>query len=1403
MTTAAEGAKQQQKARIEDVLALSPLQGGLFSLAKLAGDEADMYTVQLVVDIEGPLDAGLLRRSAQAVLDRHPNLRASFWDRDLPKPVQIIPSFAELPWQELDIAAEDLDAAVAEDRVRRFDLERGPALRFLLFTLPDGTRRMVFTVHHILMDGWAMAIFYRELLAVYAAGGDTGGLPPARPYRDYIGWLEARDHAEALAVWREHLAGASPLLLCEPAEASSEALAPQKHTAALDEDETARLVEWARAQGMTLSTITQYAWAVLLSRLSDRSDVVFGVVVAGRPASLSGVESMVGLFINTTPSRVRIDPSASVREQCAQLQRDASRLRDVDYLSLSETQRASGHGTLFDTLFVYENAPIGDATQAALLPGGVRLRPLGLETLTHYPLTVVPLLFQNRLEVTIEALPGVLPAPASLLGERLLSIVRQMPACFDGSPDDLDALLPGECEQILAASVAPGLPARSAPDQEQASVAEMLWAHAAQTPDAVALSWSGGSLTYRELTDRAALLAARLAERGVGPETVVALSLRRSPEFVVALFGVLAAGAAYVPLDPALPEARRESILRQAAPALVLAEGDPVFEAVGAPLAAPVRVHPDQAAYVIFTSGSTGEPKGVVGTHRALASYVRDHWERMLRPAQERLGRPLKIAHAWSFSFDASWQPLAGLVGGHANHLFDEEEMRDAQRLADGIARHGLDMIDTSPSMLAQLDLPQLSVLALGGEALSPAQWARLSALPTTEAHNCYGPTETTVETLVAAVAEHAVPAIGHPTAGMAAYVLDSGLRLVPDGVVGELYVSGAQLTRGYAANPARTAERYVADPFVHGRRMYRTGDLARRLPSGAVQCLGRADEQVKIRGHRIELGEVEAALLALPQVRAAAVAAVARPNGDGVGSSSGGGLVLAACVVPKEGAFEDLPASQGQTSMTPAAARLRAALAERLPGYMIPARLVVRDQLPLTANGKLDASVFADMAEAEGEEPSTPTECLIAGLLAEQLGVRSVAVDQDFFDLGVDSITAIALVGKARRGGVRITPRMIMRAGTVRALAAEAESAVAAAASADPLEPAPLLPVGRWLVELGGFRRFGQWHTIRLPEQIGVEQLRTLLQLLVDSHPMLRSRLDGELLSPAPVGSVRAEDFLHVGHDPTREARAALERLDPESGRMVQAVWLPDDGRLILVVHSLVVDPVSWQIILGELAQWWTELERGESPGPVAEVTSYAQWSQEVAKSRADHKQTEGLQRYEAPLGNRRLRQGQDTMAGVRFTVQRPETMVSNEQLLEALHRTLAKWRGPVAVAVESHGRPDEPWDTSSTVGLFASISPLEPATQVLFNYLGRIVVAGAQERPWQVVVNWDIADDLNTPEPDLPIRHELALLAATVEDGDGPRLVCTWRWHKDIFTEEQIAELQEIWDESLRSQA
>ena len=509
--------------------------------------------------------------------------------------------------------------------------------------------------------------------------------------------------------------------------------------------------------------------------------------------------------------------------------------------------------------------------------------------------------------------------------------------------------------------------------------------------------------TYAELHAEASRLAGELARRDIGPETVVALVFPRSSRSIVAILGVLGAGAAYLPVDITLPAARVESILQQANPALAITEADHAELAGGLPAlvlddpavakrisrlpatAPTVRRHPEHSAYVIFTSGSTGEPKGVVGTNAAILAYLADHRDRVYRAASARLGRPLRIAHAWSLSFDASWQPMIGLLDGHALHLFDAEEMRDADRLVQGMARQQIDMIDTTPSMLVQLraagllDRP-LEVLALGGEAIDTALWEQLRAL-TPAVFNCYGPTEVTVEAVVAPVKRYETPTIGTANSGTLGYVLDSTLRTVPTGVVGELYLSGAQVTRGYVGRSALTARRFVADPLRPGQRMYRTGDLVRRLPHGGYAYLGRADTQVKIRGYRVEIGEIEAALRGQADVHDAAVAFVRRPTG----------ATLVGFVVWQQDADGD-------------AVRLRAGLAERLPLYMVPARIVVLTRLPVNANGKLDGHALDRLASealsrisADGaDSASTETERRLCEACQEQFNGVAPHIDDD-----------------------------------------------------------------------------------------------------------------------------------------------------------------------------------------------------------------------------------------------------------------------------------------------------------------------------------------------------------------------------------------------------------------------
>lgn len=1453
--------RTEPAAAIEDVMALSPLQQGLYSLAQLSvGDDTDggdggedPYVIAMAADITGDLDADLLRQCAATLLSRHPNLRASFL-RAQSKPVQVVPNRVDVPWRRITAAADEVDALEADERRRPFNLAKGPAIRFVLIEVPGSHHRFVVVAHHIIIDGWSLPLFVGELISLYRAGGDQAVLPPPpRPYRDYIGWLAGRDQETSRRLWREHLADLDGPTLVTPALASGEPPTgePRRTELSLDSDATRRLAQAARSRGVTVNTLVQMAWAVLLSAFTDRSDVVFGVTVSGRPGELAGVETMVGLFINTVPLRVRLDPTARVGAQCVALQREAAKLRDHGYLPHNELRSLGGIGELFDTLLVYENFPPGGLVGGGdFVANGATFRPAALESVSHFPVTIAAHMFDDELTVLVEVVDGALGqmSPESL-GRRVLTTAERLIADWDRPLRDVSVLLDGEA-RIPAAGAAPA-PAH-------------LGVHTAFTEAASArlgspaLSWSGGELTYRQLDEAADRLAATLVSNGVRTETPVAIRLSRGPRYVVAMLAVLKAGGVIVPLDPGMPAERITDILDQCGATVVV--DDDMFAAAADEAVEdfrPVQALPGQAAYMVFTSGTTGRPKGVVGTHQALLAYAEDHARNVLRPAAARLRHPLRVAHAWSFTFDAAWQPLAALLDGHAVHIVDDGIQRDAEALVETIGRYGIDLIDTTPSMFAQLHAVgllttvPLGVLALGGEAVGIPAWNLIRdecARTGMAAYNCYGPTETTVEAVVAAIAEHDQPTIGRPTSPSRAYVLDSWLRPVPDGVPGELYLSGGQLTRGYLGRFGETASRFVADPFATGERMYRTGDVVRRRPDGALEFLGRSDAQVKIRGFRVEPAEVAAVLHTHPAVRHAHVAARRGRWGPQ--------LVVFVTAEP-----------------APAVSELRALVSKRLPRYMVPHSIVVVDQMPLTAHGKVDEAALNAIAVADGPSaaPATETEKALAGLLGELLDGgdgATVDVTADFLALGLDSIVALSVVQAARRRGIPLRARLMLECATVRELAAaiDNESAVAEHDD-DPGGPTPVLPNAHWLYEHGDPRRLAQTEAIRLPDGITGEHLEQILRTAVDGHPVLRSRLDRQAMTlveheaRVSLTEVRVDDDTDAAlvEAVAEHARRSVEGLDPQHGSMLAAVWLrPPDGPgvLLLTAHVLAVDPASWRILLAELDAAWHTLASGREPAPTREHTSYRRWSS-LLTDRAHTLDTVDfwaaqLDGDDPPLGARRLRPHTDRVGDVVVSMAVTDTHVTSRLLnaseptphllAQAAAHTVSRWRRhrgqdtpPPLLALETHGRADnvvDTADTSDTVGLLTAIYPLRvrtardvaeipgdgvdygllrylrpdtaqrlgalPEPQVLLNFLGRVHAGfdGGALRPDRAL----LAEVSPLPEPRLAVRHELTVLAAVLGDGDAPVLGTQWRTLPDILTAGDVAVLQAMWQESLR---
>ena len=912
---------------------------------------------------------------------------------------------------------------------------------------------------------------------------------------------------------------------------------------------------------------------------------------------------------------MRLDPATTINGLLAGLQGRQSALLAYQYLGLAEIQRAAGPGAVFDTLMVYENYP---ALTTGLVSGGSTLRITGGDVRAglHFPLSLgaIP---GTRLRLVLGYRADLFTREVALgMAGRLARVLGQIAARPELRVSQIDVVDQAERRQLLvewngAVAAVPEL-----------TVAGWFEAQSACTPDAVAVVCGDEVWTYRGLDVGAGRLARFLAEVGAGPERVVAVAVERSALMVIAVLGVIKSGAAYLPVDPAYPAARVGFMLADAGAVCVVTTAavagllpaggprrvvldDPVVVAAVAGCAA---VPPGERAglraghpvYVMYTSGSTGTPKGVVVTQGSVVSLAA--WA-VGALGRERLGRVLA---ATSLSFDVSvFEVVVPLLAGGSIEVVD-----DLVAVAGRRGGWAGSLVSAVPSVLGAVagrdaGWPVAAgAVVLAGEALPSRLVAEVRAkLPGCLVANIYGPTEATVYATAwyagDGVPEGPAAPVGRPIANTRVFVLDASLGLVPPGVTGELYIAGAGLARGYLARAGLTGQRFVACPFgVAGARMYRTGDLARWTAGGELVFAGRADGQVKIRGFRVETGEVEAALAAYPSV--GQVAVVAREDQPGTRR-------LVAYVVPAGDSVAD-------------GAVLREHVAGLLPDYMVPAAVVVLDALPVTVNGKLDRAAlpapdFAGLGG--GRAPATAAEELWCGLFAEVLGLESAGAGDSFFELGGDSIMSMQLVTAARRAGMVITSQQVFDRRTPAALAATAAPAPATVATAPDagVGEVPATPVMCWLAERGrDVARFSQSVVLAVPPGAGLGALAAAARAVVDCHEVLRARLERSsgglwrLVVPGPgqvaTGSlVRRVDAAGLDDGALavaagEQVRAAAGRLDPSAGVMVQAVWLDRGpevaGRLVVVIHHLVVDGVSWRILVPELAAAWDAVAGG-----------------------------------------------------------------------------------------------------------------------------------------------------------------------------------------------------------------
>ncbi|WP_436800494.1 non-ribosomal peptide synthetase [Streptomyces virginiae] len=968
------------------------------------------------------------------MIARHPAVGAGFATDDDGNAVQVLAAGRRVDVRTLDLATDaEVDALLARDRDTAFDTGRPPLIRLTVVRRPDGRDGLLLSYHLLLWDGWSREIVLRDLFDAYeaaVAGGLEAPAPATPSFEDHARALAAKDPAEAERFWARHLTGLpGPTLLAGPAPALADGL-PRTLLHTLDPERSQLLRDAARTHGVTLNSVLTGAFGLLLGARTGRADAVFGVTVSGREGEGRG--GIVGVLLNTVPMWTRARPGDTVREYLSAVQAARVEAMEHEHIGLGEIQRAGGHDTLFDNLFVLQNFLDMDAFAEMNARHGIT--GVRADDSTHYPYTwvVTP---GDRLTVKLEYRDHDTPAARRLLDDYLRLL------------DDL-ARTTGPVGALRGPEPLPEPAERT--DVGTDTVVDRFDRAADRDPGRTALVARGRTMTFGDLRDRSRAVAGVLAGRGIGPETTVGLAVPRSLDSIVALFAVLRTGAAYVPLELDHPDERIAAIVADARPQVILTvaavsprlarlPGDLIELDRPLPEAAPFTTFaPDDPhrlrhpAYTIYTSGSTGRPKGVVTEYAGLTNMLINHQRRIFEPVLAEHGhRVFRIAHTVSFAFDMSWEELLWLADGHEVHICDEELRRDAPRLVEYCVGHGIDVVNVTPTYAQQLVAEGLlddpdrrpALVLLGGEAVTPTLWQRLAETDGTAGYNLYGPTEYTINTLGVGTFECEDPVVGVAIDNTDVYVLDPWLRPLPDGVPGELYVAGIGIARGYLGQAAQTAHRFVACPFGGpGERMYRTGDLVARRPDGNLAYLGRTDQQVKIRGHRVEPGEVEAAFAAHPAVRFAAAVAQPDPQVDGA-------YRLAAYLV------------LDGSDLATVAAEVGAAL----PDFLRPTHYARVDGIPLTVNGKADTKALPEarplgaLTTAGERGPRTATETVVCEFFAEALDLDDdeVSAVSDFVSLGGHSMLAVRLIGLLRREyGPVITIRDLFTLRTPEAIA-------------------------------------------------------------------------------------------------------------------------------------------------------------------------------------------------------------------------------------------------------------------------------------------------------------------------------------------------------------------------------
>ncbi len=1232
------------KAALGKQIALTPLQQGVLAHSLIS---PDTYLNQLRMVLEGSLDQLKLKAAWAAVIDRHESLRASFNWYATPHPVQIFASHCDMPWSVhdwTDVLAEEknsrMTTLLATDKAQGFELLKAPLMRMHLVCHSPVSHELVWSTHHLLMDGWSVSVVMREVFAAYRAlvANQPLDLPAAPAFSSYLQRVHSYDTLRGQNFWREELAGidsATPIAMpgLAPAGIASESAEKISVNLLLDEEETKAISALAKRSRVTVSTVVQGAWAILLQRYTGLSDVVFGVTVSGRPRDLDGAEQMVGMMINTVPARINVDGNAAVvlwlqSLFARHLQRD-----EHGHTALADIARFANLPSgreLFQSLVLFQNYPEAGELSAQ----GLQLTQVEAYEDTNFALT---LSCQPGAQMSFTLLCDSARFRAAV-SQRMLEhfhhLLKGLTSSDGGCIAELAMLGKSEACAVLAFGQGP---VQAVPP----ALAHEWLAHWANVrPNAPAIESHDRSLSHLEFATATDAFAAQLSLQGVTKGSAVAVCLQRSSYSALAFYAILKAGGVAVPLDSAYPSARLQFMLADSGAQLVLVDATSVqvitklgAQALRADIGYPrsttwmaPALCPSDAAYLIYTSGSTGEPKGVVSTHGGM---------RNLLNAQRSLLNPFEGQRFLQFaspSFDASvWEMLAVALGATllSPHPDDTRPGPDLQRCLGTWRVNVATLPPTALSVMSEGSLTDLGVLFVAGEACPPSlaqRWAQGRRFV-----NAYGPTEASVcATLDEGGGDgHHLP-IGRPIPNVDVHLLDAEGRLVPAGVSGQLYIGGEGLAHGYHRRPEMTDERFALHVVDgHQMRFYRTGDVGWRHEDGRIEFVGRADHQVKLRGFRIELGEIEAALARVEGVRH--VAALVHAD-----------RLFAYVSVDDKGMDET---------------GLRAHLQRTLPLHMVPARIVVQDIMPLTPSGKIDRKALPDPdavlrdSKQAISPPSNPREQLLVKIWAEVLGLDGVGVDDAFFDVGGDSILAIQVVARANQAGLPITLNRLLTPGqqTVAALVASIADALpistTAGSASDTADDAfpddqslqagevelPLTPIQRWFFDLDApdAHHYNQAFLLEVAADFRVDLLTHAVEMVLQQHDALRLYFVKEStgwvqrLSPLSQAVVVEHELGPLGGT---VAVQAVEQLAAD----FQASMTLSDGprlrlalmrrgslqsaRLLVAVHHLAIDAVSWRVLLEDLFTAYQQAEKGQLIRPPARTSSFSRWARRLA---------------------------------------------------------------------------------------------------------------------------------------------------------------------------------------------